>query len=318
MQVFELRNGKGLLARVGSYGATLLTLEVPDRDGRPGPVVLGFGDPSRYYRPHPYMGATVGRFANRIAGGRFELDDRTIQLTTNEGPNHLHGGFDGFGRVEWLGREQAGAVVLEYVSADGEEGYPGRLHAWVRYAISDANELRIDYRARTTRSTVVNLTHHSYFNLRDGGNSPILEHELWIDAESFTPTDVALIPTGEFEPVEGTPLDFRAPRRLGERIASLEGGYDHNFVLQGDGRLSRVARLRDPETGRAMEVHTTQPGLQLYTGNRLDGDPWPQHHGVCLETQHFPDSPNHAHFPSVRLEPDEEYVESVVYAFSVE
>jgi len=320
VQVFQLDNGKGMRARVGTLGATLLSLETPNRDGRPGPVVLGFDDPARYRAPHPYLGATVGRFANRIAHGRFELDGRVIELPRNEGVHHLHGGSRGLGRVAWVGREEPDSVVFECMSADGDEGYPGRLHVRVRYALSGENELRIEYRARTTRSTVVNLTHHSYFNLRDGGRSPILDHELWVDAEDFTATDSDGIPTGEFEAVAGTPLDFRTPRRIGERIGLLEsrGGYDHNFVLRGDGGLSLAARLRDPASGRVMEVRTTQPGLQLYTGNFLGGDPWPSRHGVCLETQHFPDSPNHAHFPSTRLEPGEEDAESVVYAFSVD
>ncbi|MBW2413776.1 MAG: galactose mutarotase [Deltaproteobacteria bacterium] len=321
MEIFQLENGKGLRARVSTFGATLLSLHAPDRDGSPGPVVLGFDDPSRYLEPHPHLGATVGRYANRIAGGRFDLDGRDVQLTRNEGPHHLHGGEAGFGRVEWVGRAEPGGVRLEYVSSDGEEGYPGRLHAEVTYRLTEANELRIDWRAHSSRSTVVNLTHHSYFNLRDGGTSPVLDHELQVNADAFTPVDARGIPTGELDPVEGTALDFREPRRLGERIESLvpeRGGYDHNFALLAEGGLSWAARLRDPVSGRALEVRTTQPGLQLYTGNFLDGQPWPRWHGVCLETQHFPDSPNWLHFPSTRLEPGEEYAETVVYAFSVD
>ena len=321
MQVFELTNGKGVRARVGTLGATLLSLHVPDREGRPGPVVLGFDDPADYSAAHPYVGATLGRYANRIAGGRFDLDGRDIQLTRNEGANQLHGGERGFGRVEWFARPRAEGISFEYASADGEEGYPGRVDASVTYSLSEANELRIEYRARSSRSTVINLTHHSYFNLCDGGRSSVLDHELWIAAEDFTPVDADGIPTGEFESVEGTPLDFRTPRRLGERIEELaheRGGYDHNYVLLGDGRLSLAARLRDPASGRTLEVRTTQPGLQLYTGNSLDGRPWPRWHGVCLETQHYPDSPNHPHFPSTRLEPGEEYTEAVVYALFVD
>ena len=321
MRIFELENGKGMRARVSTYGATLLSLHAPDRDGRPGPVVLGFEDPARYLGPHPHLGATVGRYANRIAGGRFDLDGRNVRLTRNEGRHHLHGGDTGFGRVEWVGHAEPAGVRLEYASADDEEGYPGSVDVEVTYRLNEANELRIDWRAHSSRSTVINLTHHSYFNLRDGGASPVLDHELQVNADAFTPIDAEGIPTGELDPVEGTALDFCEPRRLGERIQALvseRGGYDHNFALHSGGGLTWAARLRDPASGRALEVRTTQPGLQLYTGNFLDGRPWPRWHGVCLETQHFPDSPNRLHFPSTRLEPGEEYAETVVYAFSVD
>jgi aldose 1-epimerase len=328
---FVLEDGNGLSATVVEFGATLTSLRAPDRDGAAGEVVLGLDDLAGYLGPHPHLGGIVGRHANRIGGARFRLDGALYRLTANEGANHLHGGRRGFDRRIWRGETldtAAGpALRLRYRSPDGEEGYPGVLDATVTYTLCGRGGLRIDLEAVTDRPTVVNLSHHGYFNLTDAGVSPVLDHELWIGAAGVTALGPGRIPTGEIAAVSGTALDFRTPRRLGDRIAELPaeaGGYDHNYVLDGyDGTLRRVARLFAPATGRVLEVETTQPGLQLYTGNHLalvgrGGARYGRHHAVCLETQHFPDSPNHPQFPSTRLAPGERYRETVVYRFSVE
>ncbi|MDZ7374308.1 MAG: galactose mutarotase [candidate division KSB1 bacterium] len=335
VEFFDLVNPNGLKARIITYGAIVVSLEVPDREGKLGDIVLGYDKLEKYLADSPYFGAIVGRYGNRIAKGRFVLDGVEYQLATNDGPNHLHGGLKGFDKVVWEGsplqEEDAVGVQLTYLSPDGEEGYPGNLRATVVYRLTSQNELRIDYEATTDKPTIVNLTHHSYFNLAGQGSGDILGHVLQINADCFTPVDPGLIPTGELRSVEGTPFDFRQPIAIGERIdwddeqLRFGRGYDHNFVLNSSGgTLALAATVYEPTSGRVMEVWTTEPGLQFYSGNFLDG-----HHvgkggkvyghrsGFCLETQHFPDSPNKPHFPSVVLRPGEKYHQTTIYRFSV-
>lgn len=317
------------------YGAIITRVLVPDQRGELGDVVLGFDTLEGYLASSPYFGAVVGRCANRIAHGRFALDGVTYQLACNDGANHLHGGVRGFDKVLWQGTptsdEAMPGVTFAYESADGEEGYPGALSVQVSYLLSGEGALHVRYRATTNRPTIVNLTQHSYFNLaaRDGD---VLGHELTVNASRFTPVDAGLIPTGELRPVDGTPFDFRTPIAIGTRIGTpdrqleVAGGYDHNFVLdRGDDRsLALAARVVEPRSGRTLEVRTTQPGLQLYSGNFLDGSitgkagrRYGHRSGFCLETQHFPDSPNHPAFPSVVLRPDDQYESESVYLFGV-
>jgi aldose 1-epimerase len=328
---FALEDGAGVQARVLALGASLVGLDAPDGAGRAGPVVLELASPAAHFAPHPFVGATIGRYANRIANARFRLGAREFALAANDGANHLHGGPRGFQIRTWSSRpvddgERAG-VRFEHASADGEEGYPGALAAGVTYWLGAAGELAIDLRATSDRPTVVNLTHHGYWNLRDGGAGDVLGHELEIDAPAYTPVDAAGIPTGEIRPVEGTPFDFRRPRAIGERIETLvaeRGGYDHNFVLSPRGPEPRfAARLRDAASGRALEVWTTQPGLQIYTANRFDGSlagpagrSYHRWCAICLEPQHFPDSPNRPDFPSTTLRPGEIYAHRIVYRLS--
>jgi aldose 1-epimerase len=319
------------------YGGIVQSLCVPDRDGRLGDVVLGYDEVAGYERDRFYIGAAIGRVAGRIGGAAFTLDGERYALAANDGPNHLHGGPRGFDKVVWRARTFEDAdrvgVVLEHLSHDGDEGYPGNLRARITYAVNDANVLSVDYHATTDRPTPVNLTQHAYFNLAGEGSGDVLEHELTVHAESYTPLDAGLLPTGQIAPVEGTPLDFRAPRRVGERIYAVHeqlrtaGGYDHNLVLDGaDGAAPRpAARLSDPASGRVMDVHTTEPGMQLYTGNFLDasilgkhGDRYGPRAGMCLETQHFPDSPNRPEFPSIILRPGEEFRSRTEFRFSTE
>ncbi len=327
VDLFTLRNANGLAAKVTNYGAIITELHVPDRNGKSADVVLGFDKLEPYLEKHPYFGATVGRFANRIAGGMFQLDGKTYRLAVNNGPNHLHGGLKGFDKVVWKAEPQSGAAVkFTYTSPDGEEGYPGKLEVSVLMTLTDANELRIDYTAKCDKPTPLNLTNHSYFNLF--GQGEILGHELMLAADYYTPVDSSLIPTGEIKPVKGGPMDFTTPHTLGARIAEVgneESGYDHNFVLNGGGKsLALAARVYEPRTGRVMEVHTTKPGVQLYTANYLDGSltgkngvVYGRQTAFCLETQHFPDSVNHPSFPSTILRPGEVYAQTTVHRFSV-
>lgn len=324
--------GEGLEAAVIPLGATLTRLRAPDRNGELGDVVLGFDTLDPYLGPHPHFGSTAGRSANRIARGRFQLEGREVVLPTNIGRNHLHGGPGGFGTVLWRAeafRDDAVAGVhFGYDSPDGDQGYPGRLHTRVTYSIRPSGELRIDFHATTDRSTIVNLAHHSYFNLRDGGASDVLGHPLELAAARYTPVDDESIPTGELARVAGTPLDFRSPHAIGELIAQMTGdpgGYDHNLALDAGvgAEPAFAARLCEPHTGRTLEVWTTQPGVQLYTGNYLDGTwigrgghRYRRHAGVCLETQHFPDAPNHPTFPSTQLRPGDAYAHTVSFRFS--
>jgi aldose 1-epimerase len=315
-----------------SYGGIVQSLNLPDREGRVTDVVLGFDDLASYVERSPYFGATIGRYANRIACGRFTLDGTTHQLCTNDGPHHLHGGADGFHRVvwsvaPWVGVDRIG-LTMTYRSPAGESGYPGTLDVRVVYTLTDANEIAIDYDADTDEPTLVNLSHHSYFNLAGHDAGCILGHELTLDADAYTPASDSLIPTGEIASVDGTPFDFRRATRIGDRIAVPDeqllnaGGYDHNWVLRPRTSLSRAARLADPTSGRVLHVYTTEPGLQFYSGNFLDGTlrgksgaTYGRRSGLCLETQHFPDTPNKAHFPSVVLRPGEVYRSRTVYAF---
>lgn len=328
VHLYTLTNAHGLRARVATWGATLISLETPDRDGHLADIVLGFDSLEGYLAGSPYFGSTVGRYANRIAKGKFTLDGVEYALATNNPPNHLHGGVKGFDKRVWtaeiLNLPGAAAVKFSYVSADGEEGYPGTLRCSVTYALTDANELALAYEATTDKPTVVNLTHHSYFNLAGQGNGDVLGHVLTLHAARYTPPDATLIPTGELKPVAGTPLDFTAPHTIGERIAQVEGGYDHNYVLDGGGEFALAARAYDPVSGRVMELFTDEPGMQFYTGNFLDGSlrgksgkVYEKHFGFCLEAQHFPDSPNQPAFPSTVLRPGETYMQKTVHRFSV-
>ena len=325
VDLYTLTNAHGLVAKVTNYGTIITELHVPDRHGQAGDVVLGFDNLDQYLKGHPCFGCTVGRVANRIAKGRFTLDGKTYTLAINNGPNHLHGGLKGFDKARWQAEPQAGAAVkFTRTSIDGEEGYPGALAVAVTMSLTESNELRLDYTATTDRPTPVNLTNHSYFNL--AGEGDVLAHELMIAADHYTPADSALIPTGEIKPVKGTPLDFTKPQPIGSRFAQLHAdpvGYDHNFVLNSGGkRLALAARVYEPKSGRVMEVHTTEPGVQLYTANFLNGSltgkrgvVYRRHAGFCLETQHFPDSVNQPKFPSVILRPDQVYRQTTTHKF---
>jgi aldose 1-epimerase len=332
VDIFTLRNANGIEIKATNYGGIITSIVVPDRNGRPGDIVLGFDDLQAYVKDSPYFGAIVGRYGNRIAKGHFTLDGHTYTLAVNNGPNHLHGGLKGFDKVIWHAEPLAGStgLVLSRRSPDGEEGYPGNLDVRVTYRLTDDNRLVIDYHATTDKATPVNLTQHSYFNL--AGEGDVLGHELTIDADRYTPVDANLIPTGELAPVEGTPFDFRKSTAIGARIDTPNpqlknaGGYDHNWVLNRKGTgLQLAARVVEPKTGRTLEVSTTQPGLQFYSGNFLDGTlkskdgrVYVKHAGLCLETQHFPDSPNHPDFPSTILRPGEQYDTQTVFRFGVQ
>lgn len=329
VDIYTLTNRSGIEARVMTYGATLVSLRLPDRKGVFADVNLGFDDLAGYLGTHPYFGVIVGRYANRIAKGRFALDGVEYSLALNNNGNTLHGGLKGFDKVVWKAEPVQAAdgvgVKLTYLSKDMEEGYPGNLSVTVTYMLTDANELRIGYEAVTNKKTPVNLTNHAYWNLKGEGNGDILGHVVRLEADKYTAVDsaVTLIPTGEIASVAGTPLDFTSPHAVGERIARVEGGYDHNFVLRnGGGSLALAARVEEPETGRVLEILTDQPAIQLYTGNFLDGTvvgkggkAYQKHSGFCLETQHFPDSPNHPNFPSTILEPGQTYRTVTVHKF---
>jgi aldose 1-epimerase len=329
VSLYTLVNAHGMVAKITDFGAFITELHLPDRDGVLADVVLGFDNLAPYLGPHPYFGATIGRYGNRIAGGRFELDGETFQLDVNDGANHLHGGARGFHTVLWQATPDQEGLTLTYRSADGEQGYPGNLDVTLRYELTDDNELLMRCSAVTDRATPVNLTQHSYFNLAGGGD--ILGHELTIRADSFTPIDATLIPTGALAPVAGTPFDFRSPRPIGERIAQPDkqlrhgAGYDHNFVLDKlPGRMALAARAREPASGRILELYTEEPGLQFYSGNFLDGSlagkgrNFDYRSGFCLEPQHFPDSPNQPDFPGTILRPGERYMTESRFKFSVE
>jgi len=318
---------------IASFGGIIQKLTAADGQGRYEDVVLGFDSVDRYQDDHPYFGALIGRFGNRIAAGRFSLDGHDYALACNDGKNHLHGGLRGFDKVEWHARRVSGdlgqSFVLTYVSADGEEGYPGELNVSVTYTLTDDDDLQIEYSAETTKPTPVNLTSHPYFNLAGSGDSSIRDHELQVNAACFTPVDRSLVPTGAIQAVVDTPMDFRKPKPIGEHIDSdfeqlqFAGGYDHNWVLDSaSGGPELAARVVHPPTGRVMEVFTTEPGLQFYTGNSLDGiigkggASYGPRSGFCLETQHFPDSPNQPGFPSTILRPGELYESTTIYRFS--
>jgi aldose 1-epimerase len=345
IDAFVLGNANGVEVRFISLGGRIVSIRVPDRRGRIADVVLGYDSVAEYAKDTRYFGALIGRYANRIARGRFTLDGVEYSLPTNDGPNHLHGGPRGFHRRAWtverFSRNGCEGADLRCAIAAQDDGYPGSLAVHVTYSLDDDNQLRVDYHARTVAPTVANFTQHSYFNLAGEGAGDILDHELTIAADAMTPVDQTLIPTGELRNVARTPFDFTGPRRIGARIDAADdqlriaGGYDHNFVLRERNPRERnprdrnpnvpsfAARLVDPESGRTLEIHTTEPGLQLYTGNRVDhgapgkgGRSYERHAGVALETQHFPDSPNHPSFPSTVLRPGEEFRSTTIYRFS--
>lgn len=326
-QLFTLKNSNGMEVSITNYGGIVTSVKVPDKNGNIDNVVLGFDDLEQYKSDHPFFGAIAGRYANRIAKGRFELNDEVYELAINNGENHLHGGVEGFDKKLWDAEvnEDENAVTFSYLSPDGEEGYPGNLDVEVTYTLTDENELQIDYHATTDKATVVNLTNHSYFNLSGDPSRGILDHLVTIHASQYTPVDDGLIPTGELRAVEGTPFDFTEPEYVGARIDSIPPGYDHNFVLDNPGTgIRKIATVEHEESGRIMEVYTDQAGVQLYTGNFLDGsfmdrkgNPIEQYAALCLETQTFPDSPNKPNFPSPVLNPDETYETRTIYQFIV-
>jgi aldose 1-epimerase len=340
VDIYTLTSAKGLQARITNYGAIVVSLLVPDRSGRKADVVLGYKTLDEYIKDTPYFGAIVGRYGNRIAGGKFKLDGKEYKLATNNEPGGipcaLHGGLKGFDKQVWdaepAKKEGAAGLKLHYLSKDGEEGYPGNLDATVWYWLTDAGELKIDYRVTADKATPVNLTNHSYFNLKGEGNGDILDHTMMIAAGRFTPVNKGLIPTGELRPVKGTPFDFTSPHAIGERVGAADeqikfgGGYDHDWALDNQtGKLALAARVQEPTTGRVMEVLTTEPSIQFYCGNFLDGHnigksgkPYNFRNGFCLETQHFPDSPNQERFPSTILRPGKVYESSTVYRFSTQ
>jgi aldose 1-epimerase len=332
-QTDTLINSKGLTAIITPFGGKLMTLKVPDRNGDLGDVVLGYDLADEYIKGNPYFGALIGRYGNRIAKGKFSIDGKEYQLATNNGANALHGGPVGFHNLLWQKKStSSNQMVLTYLSKDGEEGYPGNLNAQVTYTLTDDNELVIDYEAVTDAPTIVNLTHHSFFNLAGEGNGDILNHVITIHAATFTPVDSGLIPTGELKPVKGTPFDFTKPTPIGQHINETDEqlkngkGYDHNWVLtKKANELSLAATVSESTSGRIMEVWTTEPGLQFYSGNFLDGTnigkggkKYEYRTGFCLEAQHFPDSPNHPDFPSTVLRPGEAYTQKTIYKFKVQ
>lgn len=330
--LFILKNGNGCEAAITNYGGIVVSFKAPDKNGHPDDVMLGFDTCEDYLaRNTPYFGCLIGRVGNRLAGGTFDLNGRTYRLAVNSGPNHLHGGMRGFDKVVWNARETriqgSDALELQYVSKDGEEGYPGTLSVKVVYSLTDANEWKIDYTATTDKDTVVNLTHHAYFNL--AGHGDILGHEVTINADRFCVIDRNLIPTGELRSVRGTPLDFTRPTKIGDRIGADDEqlrfglGYDHNWVLnRGSEDLTHAARVFERGSGRILDVWTTEPGMQFYTGNFLDGIAgkggklYGYRHGFCMETQHFPDAPHHPEFPSILLKAGATYRQITIYRFS--
>ena len=334
VDLYTLRNAHGVEAKITNYGGIVTSLKVPDRSGKFDDIVLGFNDLDSYLKGHPYFGAIIGRYGNRIAKGRFTLNGVEYKLAVNNGENHLHGGIKAFDKVVWTGKESktaAGpAVTLTYLSKDGEEGYPGNLNVTVVYTLTNHDELRIDYSATTDKDTVTNLTHHSYFNLAGEGNGDILNHRVMINATRFVPTDAGSIPTGELRNVAGTPFDFRKLTAIGARInqdeeqLKLGNGYDHTWIINGrPGALRLAAQAFEPRSGRRMQVWTTEPGMQFYTGNFLDGTLtgksgkiYQRRYGFCFETQHYPDSPNHPAFPTTTLKKGATYRSTTIYRFS--
>lgn len=326
--LYTLVNQNKMKVQITNYGGIVTGIEVPDKDGKFKDVVLGYDELDHYLEESPYFGALVGRFANRIAHGKFVIDNKSYELATNKGNHHLHGGDVGFDKVVWDSNPVDDTINpglrLFYASVEGEEGYPGNLLVWVNYTLTEDNELRIEYRARADQATPVNLTNHSYFNLTGNPENNILDHKLQIDANEYTVVNEELIPTGELRPVGGTPMDFKSKISIGERIDQVPGGYDHNYVLNNNGNFQKVAEVADPSSGRVMELHTDQPGMQFYSGNFLDGSivgkadiTYNKYAGFCLETQHFPDSPNHPDFPDAILQPDEVFESVTVYRFMV-
>ena len=331
VELYTLTNSKHMEVAIATYGGTIVSIRVPDRAGKVDDVVLGYDTLDDYVKGGAFFGATVGRFANRIAGAQFALGNHTYTLEKNNGQNTLHGGRLGFNKRVWQVRSSTPhSLELSYLSPDGEGGFPGNLRTSVTFTLTDANELRIDYSATTDAATVLNLTNHSYFNLAGQGGGDVLKHMITISADKFTPVDNTAIPTGELRSVAGTPLDFSQPHAIGERIESpdeqmrIARGYDHNFVLKRSGTgLALAARVTDPASGRTLEVLTTEPGVQLYTSNTMnitngkDGKQYGKYAAFCLETQHFPDSPNKPQFPSTVLKPGQQYHSTTVYRFGI-
>ena len=331
VDLFVLTNAKGMVAKIMTYGAIVTELDTPDRNGKLNDIVLGFDNLDGYLKGHPYFGAIVGRVANRIAKGKFTLNGVNYTLAVNNGPNALHGGLKGFDKVVWTAEpvqaKDGVAVKFTYLSKDGEEGYPGNLKVSVVFTLTEQNELRLDYTATTDKDTPLNISNHSYFNLGGAENGGILDHALTLNADKFTPVDATLIPTGELKPVAGTVMDFRAPHTIGERLKQVGGdpiGYDHNYVLNGGGKkLDFVGRVTEPTSGRIMDLYSTEPGVQFYSGNFLDGTltgkkaaVYKQYHGFCLETQHYPDSINHPNFPNTVLKPGQAYTQTTIFKYS--
>jgi aldose 1-epimerase len=330
VELYTLTNANGMSAGIITYGGTLVTLTAPDKTGKFGDVILGFDDIAGFEKGTAYFGALIGRYGNRIGKAQFSLDGKTYKVPANDNGNSLHGGTKGFDKRVWTAKPGTGAELeLTYVSKDGEEGYPGTLTSKVVYSLTEKNELKIDYTATTDKPTVVNLTNHAYFNLAGPGEGTILNHEVTINADRFTPVDSGLIPTGELRPVKGTPFDFTKPTTIGARIDQNDEqlkfgkGYDHNWVLnKGAGGLTKAAEVHETKTGRVMEVWTTEPGLQFYTGNFLDGSlkgkgkSFPHRGAFCMETQHYPDSPNKPSFPSTTLKPGQTYKTTTLYRFT--
>lgn len=328
ISLFTITNQNGIIIKLCNYGGIITSISTPNKEGRLDDIVLGYDKLDDYIKEHPYFGAIVGRYANRIAKGKFILDSDRYELAVNNGINHLHGGIKAFDKMIWDAIEfknsKEAGIELSYISADGEEGYPGNLVVKVTYSLTNENELIIKYHATTDKATPVNLTHHSYFNLTGSMDQDILNHNLWINADRYTPVDSMLIPTGTFEDVTNTPMDFRKKTIIGKRIEQVEGGYDHSYVLNGGSELKKAAELSEKSTGRKIEVFTTEPGMQFYTGNFLDGSLigkneiiYKKHCGLCLETQHFPDSPNQPKFPNTILRPGEIFSSKTVYKFGI-
>ncbi|HEX5151410.1 MAG TPA: aldose epimerase family protein [Parafilimonas sp.] len=326
--LYTLTNKNGDVVTISNYGGIVTSWISPDKNGNKSSIIIGFDSLSPYLKQPPYFGALVGRYGNRIGKAQFKLGDSVYHLAANNGPNSLHGGLKGFDKVVWetsVPDSTQPSLTLKYLSKDGEEGYPGNLDVTVVYTLSDDDGLKIDYTATTDKPTPVNLTNHSYFNLTGSTSNSILDHSLQIDADNYTPVDTTLIPTGEIKAVKGTPFDFTAAKKIGNDIGSVPGGYDHNFVLnKKDASLTKAATLSDSVSGRQLEVYTTEPGLQFYTGNFLDGkftnhdgNPVNIHTALCMETQHFPDSPNKTNFPSTILQPGQTYHTVTEYKLSV-
>lgn len=324
IKTYKLKNANGLEAHILNFGGIIQSLKVPDADGNLEDIVLGFDDPSEYTKEHPYFGAIIGRYANRLAKGQFTLEGHRYELSKNHGQHTLHGGQKGFDKVFWDCEQHGQTLNLIYRSLDGDQGFPGHVVVNVTYHLSNENELIINYLAITDQDTILNLTNHSYFNLNPNEET-ILDHRLFINADTITEINEELIPTGKLIDITNGPFDFREPKLIGRDIHQVPGGYDHNFVLRTTGeKLREVARLQDERTRREIRVHTTQPGLQFYSGNFLDGSlrgkraqRYGKHKGLCLETQHFPDSPNHANFPSVLLKAGEEFRSQTIYEFTL-
>jgi aldose 1-epimerase len=328
LDLYTLRNSKGTVVTITNYGGIVTSFLAKDKNDSVASIVVGFNSIEPYLQSHPYFGSIIGRYGNRIGAGKFSIGNKNYTLATNNGANHLHGGVVGFDKVIWTAApvvDSLPSLKLSYLSKDGEEGYPGNLQVTVTYTLTEEDGLKIQYEATTDQATPVNLTNHSYFNLTGDTKEPIFNHQLQLNADAYTPVDNGLIPTGEIRQVAGTPFDFRSPMPIGSRIDSVPGGYDHNYVLNNtDGSLRKIAHLADPVSGRFLEVWTTEPGVQFYSGNFLDGKfsnhtgtPVQLHTALCLETQHFPDSPNKKEFPSTILEPGKKYYTETVYKVGV-